>query len=77
MQIPKGTDVDWHERKLISKFYMEHVSNWNLTKGRQEILRFYEELDEDAVCHRFCLACTANNLPTKLLKDWKTSELDK
>jgi hypothetical protein len=37
MQILKGIGIDWHERRLISKLYMEHVSKYNWTKGRREV----------------------------------------
>jgi hypothetical protein len=35
MQILKGHGIDWRERRLISKLYME-VSKYDWTKGRQE-----------------------------------------
>ena len=33
-----------------------------------------EELDKDAVCHKFCLTCTANALPRKLWMGLETSK---
>ena len=61
MQILKRTGIDWRERRLISKLYMEQD-----VKVRQEVCRLEEEFDKDAVCHQFCSTCTANALPRKL-----------
>jgi hypothetical protein len=34
VQILKGTGVDWRDRKLIKKFYMDQNIKINWTKGR-------------------------------------------
>ena len=66
MQILKRIGINWRERRLISKLYMEQKVKVRLDKGRQEVCRLEEEFDTDAVCHQFCSNCTANALPRKL-----------
>ena len=67
MQILNRIGIDWRERKLISKLYMD----W--TEGRQEVCKLEEEFDKDAVCHQFSSTCTANALPRKLWMGLETS----
>ena len=62
MQILKRIGIDWRERRMISKLYME-----------QKGCRLEEEFDKDAVCHQLCLTCTANTLPRKLWMGLETS----
>ena len=73
MQVLKRTGIDWRERRLISKLYMDQRVNVDWTEGRQEVCRWEEELDKDAVCHQFCSNCTANALPRKLWMGLETS----
>jgi len=40
----------------------------------RELRRFEEDLDNDAVSHRFYSTFTANALPRKLLKSLETSK---
>ena len=56
MQILQNNDIDWHERRLIGKLYMDQS-----VKVR-EVWRFGEELDNDAVCQRFFSTHTASTL---------------
>jgi hypothetical protein len=70
MQILKGTGIDWRERRLISKLYMEQSVKVRLDQGETRSL----ELDKVAVCRRFCSTCTASTLPRKLLKGLETSK---
>ena len=37
--------------------------------------RLEEELDRDAVCHRFCSTCTGSKSPKRLLKGLETSKV--
>jgi hypothetical protein len=71
----KGNVIDWHERRLISKMYVE---SFILKPDRVETRRVKngKELDNDVVCRRFYSTCTANTLPRKLLKALKTTELE-
>ena len=73
MQILKRIGIDWRERRLISKLYMEQNVKVRWTEGRQEECRLKEEFDKDAVCHRFCSTCTADALPRKLCMGLETS----
>jgi len=74
MQILKRIGIDWRERRLISKLYMEQKVKVRLDRGEQEVCRLEEELDKDAVCHQFCSTCTANVLPRKLWMGLETSK---
>jgi len=76
MQILKRTGIDWCERRLISKLYMDQRVKVQLDRGRQEVCRLEEELDKDAVCHQFCSTCTADALPRKLWMGLQTSTLE-
>ena len=69
----KRTGIDWRERRLISKLYMDQKVKVRLDRGRQEVCRLEEELDKDAVCHQFCSTCRANGLPRKLWMGLETS----
>ena len=66
MQIIKRIGIDWRERRLVSKLYMEQKVKYDWTEWRQEVYILEEEFDKDAVCHQFCSTCTANALPRKL-----------
>ena len=64
---------------ISSQFNTDSIYTWsrwlkyNWTEGRQEVCRLEEELNKDAVCHQFCLICTANALPRKLWMGLETS----
>ena len=74
MQILKRTGIDWHERRLISKLYMDHRVTVRLDRReRQEVCRLEEELAKDAACHQFYSTCTANALQRKLWMGLETS----
>jgi hypothetical protein len=47
-QALKGTGTEWHNRRFISKLYMDRSG-----KLRQEVWRLEEELDSDAESHGF------------------------
>jgi hypothetical protein len=36
---------------------------WKWTKGKQEVLRLEDKLDEDSVCHRFYSIPKGNTVP--------------
>ena len=65
MQILKRTGIDWRERRLISKLYMDQRVKVQPDRGETKSGRLEEQLDKDAVCHQFCSTCTANALPRK------------
>ena len=73
MQILKRTGIDWRERRLISKLYVDQKVKVDWTVGRQEVCRLEEKLENDAVCHQFCSISTANALPRKLWMSLETS----
>lgn len=73
MHILEKTDIDWCERRLISKLSMDQSVKVDWTKTRQQVRRLEEGLDIDAVCHRFYSTYTVNMSPTKLLKGLQTS----
>jgi hypothetical protein len=37
MQILQGNGIDWRERRLISKLYMDQCVKMNWTRGRQDV----------------------------------------
>ena len=49
MQFVRQTGIDWCERRLISKLYMDQSVKVDWTMRRQEAWRFEEELDKDVV----------------------------
>jgi len=50
MQILKRSGMSWRYRRLINISYVGQSLTLNCTKVRQEVWRFEEELDNDAVC---------------------------
>ena len=50
---------------------------YDWTEETQEVGRLEEELERDAVCHRFYSTCTGRTLPTGLLKGLETSKWEK
>ena len=73
MQILKGIGIDWRERRLISKLYIEQKVKVRLDRGETRNVQIGREFDKDAVCHQFCSTCTANALPRKLWMGLETS----
>ena len=47
---------------------------YDWTEETEEVGRLEEELDRDAVCHRFYSTCTGRTVPTRLLKGLETSK---
>ena len=76
MQILKRIGIDWRERRLISKLYVEQKVKYNWTEERQEVCILEEEFNKDAVCHQFCSACTVSVLPRKLWMGLETSKTE-
>jgi hypothetical protein len=74
MQIIEETDMDWRDRRLISKLYMDQSVKERLEKEETRSVRLEEGLDNDVLRHRFCSTDTSYTLPTKLLKGLETSE---
>jgi hypothetical protein len=68
MPILKRTGIDWYEGRLIIKLYMGQSVKLKLDQGERRLVRLDEQLDKDAVRHRFYSTCTANTLTRKLLK---------
>jgi hypothetical protein len=73
MQTLKRTGIDWRERRLISKLYMDQRLKYNWTEGIQELCSLNEELDKDALCHQFYSIYIANAFPRKLWKGLESS----
>ena len=73
MQILKISGIDWCERILINKLYVDQRVKVQLDRGVTRSCRLEEVLDKDAVCHQFCSICTANALPRKLWMGLETS----
>jgi hypothetical protein len=45
--------VDWRDKRLITKFYMDQNIKINWTKGRHWVWRLEAELDDDVVCLQY------------------------
>jgi hypothetical protein len=73
MQIVKGIGIDWRERRLMSRLYMDQSVKIRLDQEETRSVKIGEELDKVAVCPRFCSTYTAITLPRKLLKGLETS----
>jgi hypothetical protein len=74
MEILKKTGIDWDERRLISKLYMDQSVKVRLGQGVKRVSRLKEKLHKDAVFHHFCSTYIVNMLPRKLLKVLETSK---
>jgi len=72
MQIPKETGIDWRDRRLIDKLYMDRGVKTTSGSTRHKECEVGKELDKDAVCHRFYITDAASTLPRKLEKDLGT-----
>jgi hypothetical protein len=79
MQILEETGINWRERRLINKFYMDQCVKvgYDWTKGRHKVWRLDEELDKVAAYHRFYSANAVNTLAMTLYKGWETSNWNK
>jgi hypothetical protein len=55
MQNLKGFGIDWRERRLISKLYMEQSVIIRLDQGETRSVKIGRELDKVAVCRRSVL----------------------
>ena len=53
VQILKETGVDWRDRRLITKFYMDQNIKINWTGGRHWLWRLEAELGDDVVCRQY------------------------
>ena len=53
VQTVKGTGIDYRERRLIKELYMDQNIKINWTKGRHEVWRLEEELDDIVVCRQY------------------------
>jgi transcriptional regulator of met regulon len=73
MQNLTETSIDWHERRSMSKLYVDQIVKYDRTKRRRDVCRLEEGLDKVLICHRFYQTYTANTIPTKLLKSLETS----
>ena len=73
MHILKKTGIDWRERRLITKLYMDQRVKVRLDRGETRIVQIGRKFDKDDVCHQFCSTCTANALPRKLWMGLETS----
>jgi len=54
MQIQKISGIDWCERRLFRKLYVEQKVKCETTEGRQDVCRFEEQLDKDAAYKELC-----------------------
>jgi hypothetical protein len=74
-EILQKNGIDWRERRLISKLYMDQSLKVGLDQGGDKrVPRLEEALDKDVVCHHFYSTYTVNTLPRKLLKVLETSK---
>jgi hypothetical protein len=67
MQILKETGTVWHERRSISKFYVNRSVKMQLEQ-REISVKIGR-----GVRHQFCSTCREIALPRKLSKDLETS----
>lgn len=75
LKIVKGTDIEWRERRLISNLCIrvDQIVKLRVDQRETRSVKKEDELDQDAVCHRFCSTRTTNTLPRKFSKDMETS----
>jgi hypothetical protein len=69
MQMLKGAGIDWGERRLVSKLYMDQSVELRLDQAETKRVKFGKGLRQ-----RFYSTCTANNTPRKHIKGLETSE---
>ena len=75
MQILKGTDIDWRERRSIGNLYMAESVKVRVNRRQTAGVKIGRGVgDNHAVCHQFCSTCTANALARKLWKGLETSK---
>jgi hypothetical protein len=74
MQSLKGTGIDWRERKLISKLYMDQSVKLRADQGETRSTKIGRGVRKGCCFHGFYSTYTTNNLPTKLLKGLETSK---
>ena len=67
MQMQRNTGIGWRKRRLNGKLHMDRSVKIQLDQETQKEEE-EEDLDKNAVCHRFYSTCTARTLPRKLLK---------
>ena len=53
---------------------MDQIVKHDWTKGMKDVWRLEDELEQDAVCHRFCSTYRASKLIPMLLKGLDTSK---
>jgi hypothetical protein len=53
MQILKGTGIDWHKRRLISKLCMDQSSKIRLDHRETRSVKIGRVIDRDAPCYQF------------------------
>jgi hypothetical protein len=76
MEILKNNSVDWRQRRVINKLYMGHRVKVRLDKDdTRSVKRLEEELDNGAVCHRFCPTCTSKYLIKEALERFGDFEI--
>ena len=66
--------ITWHERRLISKLYMDQNAELKLDQRETRSVNIGRKLDNDAICHQVYSICTVNTLQRKLLKGLENSK---
>ena len=74
MQNLNVTGIDWRERILIGKVYMDQCVKIKLDQREIRSVRMEGELENDALCLRFYSTYTTNNFPRNFLKALKISK---
>jgi len=69
MQIPKKTGIDWSERRLIDKLYMDRGVKTTTGSTRHKGCEDGKRVRQGSLCHRFYITDTESTLPRKLEKD--------
>jgi len=77
MQKLNVSGIDWRERTLISKLYINQCVKLKLDQGETRSVKMEGELDNDALCLRFYSTYTTNTFPRNFLKALKIEWEDK
>ena len=73
MHILNRIGINWRERRLISKFYIEQKVKVRLDQGETRSVQFERGVRQGCCLSPILFNCTANVLPGKLWKGLETS----
>ena len=62
MQILKRTGINWCERRLISKLYMDQKVKVRMDRGETRSMQIGRGIRQGCCFHQFCSTCRANAL---------------